>query len=320
MWARRRSGFMVENRHLRMAVGDRVRETPGITIMAPAALAGIEADDTGAALTFESGPAVRARLVIGADGRGSFVREAAGIELTCWQYGQTGIVCTVAHQHPHHNAAHEHFFPAGPFAILPLTRNRVSIVWTERTAVAEQILALPEEPFLEELSERLGDFLGQLEVVGPRWSYPLALQYAEDHHRSPHGARRGRRPGHASHRRPGPQPGAPGRGGAGRSDHRRGASGSRYRRGGDPRPLSTVAAVRQPFDAGPHRRAQPAVFQRPRRACAARGMRASRWSTGPGPSRPTSCATPWAKRETCPACSRAKRCRVRPRSSLPGAG
>ena len=172
-------GFMVENRHLRMAVGEKMRETPGITVMAPAVLAGMETDETGAALTFENGPTVRARLVIGADGRGSFVRERAGIGLTHWRYGQTGIVCTVAHQHPHHNAAHEHFFPAGPFAILPLTRNRVSIVWTERTAVAEQILALSGEPFLEELSERLGDFLGVLEVVGPRWSYPLALQYAE---------------------------------------------------------------------------------------------------------------------------------------------
>lgn len=172
-------GFMVENRHLRMAVGERVRETQGITIMAPAALSSMETDDTGAALTFENRPTVRARLVIGADGRQSFVRQAAGIGLTRRQYGQTGIVCTVAHRHPHHNAAHEHFFPAGPFAILPLTRNRVSIVWTERTAVAEQILALSAGPFLEELSERLGDFLGDLEVVGPRWSYPLALQYAE---------------------------------------------------------------------------------------------------------------------------------------------
>ena len=172
-------GFMVENRHLRMAVRDRVRETGGITVMAPAALTGVDADDTGAALTFENYPPVRAGLVIGADGRGSFVREAAGIRLTRRRYGQTGIVCTVAHEHPHHNVAHEHFFPAGPFAILPLTRNRASIVWTERTAVTGQILALSGGPFLEELAERLGDFLGGLEVVGPRWSYPLALQYAE---------------------------------------------------------------------------------------------------------------------------------------------
>lgn len=171
-------GFMVENRHLRMAVGARVRETGGIDLMAPAALTGIDTDDAGAALSFENRPTVRARLVIGADGRGSFVREAAGIGLTRRRYGQTGIVCTVAHEHPHHNVAHEHFFPAGPFAILPLTRNRVSIVWTERTAVAGQILALDGGPFLEELAERLGDFLGELEVVGPRWSYPLALQYA----------------------------------------------------------------------------------------------------------------------------------------------
>ncbi len=98
-----------------------------------------------------------------------------------WSYPQTGIVCTVHHERPHLGIAVEHFLPAGPFAILPMTGDRSSIVWTERAALAPRMMALGEAEFLAELSHRFGDFLGKLTIVGPRWSYPLSLMHAQNY-------------------------------------------------------------------------------------------------------------------------------------------
>jgi 2-octaprenyl-6-methoxyphenol hydroxylase len=122
---------------------------------------------------------VRADLVVAADGRNSMLRRDAGIRTASWRYGQTGIVCTVEHERPHRGIAQERFLPAGPFAILPLTGNRSSLVWTERADLAPAMLALDEADFTGEVATRFGDHLRTLRVVGPRWSYPLALLHAE---------------------------------------------------------------------------------------------------------------------------------------------
>lgn len=96
-----------------------------------------------------------------------------------WAYPQSGIVCTVRHEFPHRGVAVEHFLNSGPFAILPMTGNRSSIVWTERVETAKRMMALDEAGFTRELAGRFGDFLGGVELEGPRWSYPLALLHAE---------------------------------------------------------------------------------------------------------------------------------------------
>jgi 2-octaprenyl-6-methoxyphenol hydroxylase len=106
-----------------------------------------------------------------------------------WGYHQIGIVTTVAHERPHAGIAVEHFLPAGPFAILPMTdepahpgqtpRARSSIVWTEHADLAPRLLALSEADFAVELRARFGGFLGEIEPIGPRWSYKLALMQAE---------------------------------------------------------------------------------------------------------------------------------------------
>jgi len=172
-------GYMVENRHLRRATLTVVSRQDGITYLAPSSVTELERSETGVTAILENGERVRAALVIGADGRNSFVRDHAGLALTKWPYHQAGLVCTVAHEKPHHNIAHEHFYPAGPFAILPLTGKRSSIVWTEPEEEAARIIGLPEEAFLAELADRYGDFMGELQVIGPRWSYPLSLQYTK---------------------------------------------------------------------------------------------------------------------------------------------
>ena len=102
----------------------------------------------------------------------------AGIKTVHWDYGQSGIVCTVAHERPHHGRAEEHFLPAGPFAILPLDGNRSSIVWTERTADAERLVAGDELVFEIELEQRFGLKLGEIRVEGKPRAWPLGLTLA----------------------------------------------------------------------------------------------------------------------------------------------
>lgn len=172
-------GYMVENRSIRKALANRFKNLKNLTVCAPARIEALERNPGNVCATLDNGRIVKARLVIGAEGRRSPTREHAGIKVTHWSYRQTGIVCTAAHALSHDNVAHEHFLPAGPFAILPLPNNRSSIVWTERDELAPALMALDDDGFLGELKERFGDFLGELKVVGPRWAYPLSLQYAD---------------------------------------------------------------------------------------------------------------------------------------------
>jgi 2-octaprenyl-6-methoxyphenol hydroxylase len=139
----------------------------------------MEATAVAATIALEDGERFRTRLVVAADGRNSPLRQAAGIGVVEWPYRQISIVTTVQHARPHGGVAVEHFLPAGPFAILPMTGNRSSIVWTEHADLAPQILALPEAEFAAELRTRFGDFLGAVEPVGPRFSYRLGLMQAD---------------------------------------------------------------------------------------------------------------------------------------------
>jgi len=117
-------------------------------------------------------------LLVAADGKRSKLRERAGIKCVGWSYPQIGIVTTVAHERPHRGRAVQHFLPAGPFAILPLTGNRSSIVWTEEKTRGEAIMAASEEDFVTELTKRFGHRLGEIALAGPRQSFPLDLQIA----------------------------------------------------------------------------------------------------------------------------------------------
>jgi len=116
-----------------------------------------------------------ARLLVAADGARSTIRSKAGIATHGWSYDQSAIVVNVAHARDHHGRAEEHFLPAGPFAILPLTGNRASIVWTETTADAERIMALPQAEFDAELEQRFKLHLGEIKVIGKRRMHPLGF-------------------------------------------------------------------------------------------------------------------------------------------------
>lgn len=173
-------GHLIENRHIRIALQKAIEAEPRIRLIAPLAVKQVTYGAKAVA-TLADGSTVCAALCLAADGRGSPTRDAAGIKTIGWSYNQTGIVTTVEHELPHVGIAQEYFLPGGPFAILPMTGNRASLVWTERTADAKALMALDGPRFAEEMRVRFGDYLGQCEPVGPRWSYPLTLQLARDY-------------------------------------------------------------------------------------------------------------------------------------------
>jgi 2-octaprenyl-6-methoxyphenol hydroxylase len=180
-------GWMVEARSLRKALNARFPAQEGLHLFAPAK-ASVERSDDGSLIRLQDGSEIRCRLVVAAEGRNSPLREQAGIEVTWIPYHQTAIVCAIAHEHPHHDLALEHFLPAGPFATLPMGSSTdaepggaphvSAIVWTERTRDAAAFMALNDERFARECGRRLGPHLGAIRAVGRRWSYPLSAMIA----------------------------------------------------------------------------------------------------------------------------------------------
>lgn len=171
-------GHLMESRHMRAVLTRAVMDHPKIDFRAPAKVLDQRADPYGFTVELDDGTSLRARLCLASDGRGSRLRAWAGIKTVGWDYNQTGIVATVAHEEDHEGIAQEFFLPGGPFAILPMTGRRSSLVWTERTRTAEALLALPRPRLEEELAQRFGDYLGAIELLNPIWSYPLNLVLA----------------------------------------------------------------------------------------------------------------------------------------------
>ena len=173
-------GFMVEDRHLRRALLDAVTVTSDITQMSGETVVSQQVDAAGVTLTLATGKTLRARLAVGADGRSTGTGERAGIKRIGWAYGQTALVCAIKHEKPHHGIAHQFFMPPGPLAILPLTGNRSSIVWSETAQNAAAINALSDDAYLDVLRPRFGSFLGELSLAGQRYTYPLSLSLAHN--------------------------------------------------------------------------------------------------------------------------------------------
>ncbi|MBT5107314.1 MAG: UbiH/UbiF/VisC/COQ6 family ubiquinone biosynthesis hydroxylase [Rhodospirillaceae bacterium] len=172
-------GYILENRAIRTALADAAEQSSGVELLAPAVLSSVERTPFGVLGELVDGRRVKAALAIGADGRNSAQRQSAGIAVTDFRYPQTSIVCTVAHEQPHNGVAVELFLPGGPFAMLPLPGQRTNIVWSEKTELVDSIMALDDAAFLEEVSRRFGDWLGELTLAGPRFAYPLGLLHAE---------------------------------------------------------------------------------------------------------------------------------------------
>lgn len=174
-------GHILENRHLRLALHAAIAQTGRIAIRAPEKVIAAVPDASGIEVTLASGESLRGRLCVAADGRNSPLRQAAGVKCVAWEYDQSGIVSTVAHERPHHGVAHEYFLPGGPFAMLPMTGNRSSLVWTEPSKIAQALMGLGEADFDAEMRRRFGAHLGAARCEGKRFLYPISFQHAHSY-------------------------------------------------------------------------------------------------------------------------------------------
>ncbi|MEL6168809.1 MAG: FAD-dependent monooxygenase [Pseudomonadota bacterium] len=167
-------GFMIEDRHLRPALAraldNSITKQAGVRREVPGS--------NGTRVEFSDGSVSTTRLLVAADGRNSALATNAGIGRWGRDYNQTALVCAVEHDRPHGGTAYQHFLPSGPLAILPLTGNRSSIVWTERTRQATWISGLDSEAYLDELRRRFGNHLGEIHLAGERTTFPLLLSVA----------------------------------------------------------------------------------------------------------------------------------------------
>jgi len=171
-------GRMVENRRIRLALSEALAER-GIEVISPVSAQAVANVGPRAEVTLSDGRTLAAPLVVGADGKGSAIRRSLGIGTYGWEYAQAGVVATVALARDHEGVAHEYFQPGGPFAILPLTGQRASLVWSEDRKRARALVEASDAAFEAYLARRFGSFLGQPKLTGPRMSFPLALQMAE---------------------------------------------------------------------------------------------------------------------------------------------
>lgn len=172
-------GWIIENRVIQFALLERARQLPAVELLCPAALETAQALDNGCWwVRLNDGRELTTRLLVGADGAQSRVRQLAGIKTSGWGYGQTAIVANVRTTEPHQETAWQRFLPTGPLAFLPLADGRCSIVWATPPEQADALLVLNEAEFAEALAEAFDQRLGAIVEVGPRAGFPLRLQHA----------------------------------------------------------------------------------------------------------------------------------------------
>ena len=174
-------GIMFENKLLRATLFEAARRADHVSLHMGRSAVDVAREPGGVSVTLDDGSVLAAPLLIGAEGRNSPTREAAGIRVARWRYKHHAIIATLNHERPHGAIAYEIFYPAGPFAILPMqgdaNGHRSALVWTVREVDGPAMLALSERAFLAEAQKRMGGFLGDLALAGPRGAYPLGFHH-----------------------------------------------------------------------------------------------------------------------------------------------
>ncbi len=176
-------GTMYENRDLRIALRDAVAESDEIALHMPARAIATTRGAHGVEVSLDDGTRLAAPLLIAAEGRRSPTRDAAGFTMANWAYDHSAIIGGIAHELPHDSVAYEIFYPAGPFALLPLPdledgRHRSAFVWSVARADAPGLLKLGTRGFTRELEKRMGGLLGDVTMIAPRMAYPLGFHHS----------------------------------------------------------------------------------------------------------------------------------------------
>jgi 2-octaprenyl-6-methoxyphenol hydroxylase len=175
-------GYMHENRHLRAALQARAETGKNLWLLWKSAVASVDRGDAGVIVALEDGRKLHAPLLVAADGRNSATREAAGINIARWKYDHQAIVSVLGHHRPHDHVAYEIFYPSGPFALLPMNDesggHRSAIVWSVPDEDATGWLSLSDADFAAEAEAAMGGFLGKVDMLAPRSSFPLGFHHA----------------------------------------------------------------------------------------------------------------------------------------------
>jgi 2-octaprenyl-6-methoxyphenol hydroxylase len=175
-------GWMHENRRLRAALRARAEAGKHSWLLWKSRVASVDRGDHQVVVALEDGRKLCAPLLIAADGRNSRTREAAGINIARWKYDHRAIVSVLRHELAHDHVAYEIFYPTGPFALLPMTDDsgghRSAIVWSVPEADAAGWTSLSDKDFAAEAGAAMGGFLGQVELLAPRSTFPLGFHHA----------------------------------------------------------------------------------------------------------------------------------------------
>ena len=176
-------GLMYANRDLRLALFEAAAKEPAIAWHSGVQAVERERRPHGVSVTLDDGQELSASLLVAAEGRQSPTREEAGLAVARWDYRHRAMVTALSHEKPHGNTAWEIFYPAGPFALLPLLdlpdgRHRSALVWTVAEKDAAGVVALSDRAFLNEVSQRMHGIFGEIDLIAPRMSYPLNFHHA----------------------------------------------------------------------------------------------------------------------------------------------
>lgn len=176
-------GWIVDNRDLRQTLIKHVQSNTNITHITGQSVTAFDPQDSHVTVTMGNGDTITAELVIGADGRNSFTREAMDIGHWARDYNQDAIVCIIRHTKPHNGLALEHFRAAGPFAILPFINDaqgnpQSAVVWTVDRAESAHWTSCDDAIFTAAIQARCGNHYGDVTLVGSRAAWPLNLKKA----------------------------------------------------------------------------------------------------------------------------------------------
>ncbi|MEH6628516.1 MAG: UbiH/UbiF/VisC/COQ6 family ubiquinone biosynthesis hydroxylase [Motiliproteus sp.] len=171
-------GHIVENRVIQLALWERMEQCANLELFCPVTIGNIEYRGEGSRVVLEDGRTLSAKLLVGADGGQSLVRQQAGIGVHNWDYAQHALVVYVETDYPQQDITWQKFVPAGPMAFLPLTENHASLVWYNRPAEVKRLLSLPDDAFEAELLASFPQDLGKLKRIISRVSFPLKRQHA----------------------------------------------------------------------------------------------------------------------------------------------
>ncbi|MBT5542220.1 MAG: 5-demethoxyubiquinol-8 5-hydroxylase UbiM [Gammaproteobacteria bacterium] len=175
-------GHLIPNHEIKTAVYESITDVNNITLLTEIKVESFSINDSGVSIELNNGEILTSNLLIAADGRLSNARRAMGIPSEVKDFGKTVIVCKMDHEEAHNNTAYECFHYGRTLAVLPMAGQCSSIVITISSDKAKEIIDMPDEQFNLDIQTRFRDKLGEMKLIGDKYSYPLFASHADYFH------------------------------------------------------------------------------------------------------------------------------------------